>query len=339
MDESDIPSRSLADQENADSACFHALVLTSSPSIRYQDPSSAKKTGSTSLDLIRQVSIPSSMVESRLAAASILTSCRSVLTSLELNRMRRSRSGLQAWTDFWNRIYQAKLAEPMAVCVRRVFYKIDGSFKSTFYAICEIIRRTGSQISRARSDHDIEDLLEEMEMRIRRLVSLRQIRAITLLERLRVDLERIPLDICDEKFEDLMRGIFALDAEGNYHPGDKIAELNDRRQVVERIEGQEFISSQPDLILRPGFTPEFSRALYSAAVSKADDDEDDDDHDDEDHDDEINDGDDEEEEEADEEDTEVEREREDGTDDDVTVVEAEKPPEDDAHQPSDSPDV
>lgn len=218
------------------------------------------------IELIRFNSVPSSIIEARKAAANILSACRTVLTTLELTRMRKARVGLQTWTVFWFRIYRTPLASLICGRVRETFPKVDKVFKITAGEVCDIITRIGKDISSASTEKEIESLLRHLEVQITRTVRLRQIRAQTLMETLRLKLEEIPVDVADELYDDMKRAIFGLDPVGNYHPGDSFAEQRDLR-LDKPLDGGVYINRQPDLADRPGFTNEFQDALRRAAAT------------------------------------------------------------------------
>lgn len=141
---------------------------------------------------------------------------------------------------------------------------MDKIFKMAAEHIINTIAITDERIASARSEDEIGCLLRQMELQINRCVELRQIKAQIIFEATRVNLEKIPVDVGDAMFDDLKRGIFALDSVGNYHPGDPAAEEKDKH-VGRPIAGENYIFQQPDLLFRPGFTGEFQDALEDAA--------------------------------------------------------------------------
>ena len=218
------------------------------------------------IDLIRFTSIPSSIVEGRRSASELLSLCRTILTTLELTRMRKARIGLQYWTGFWYRIYKASLADAICRCVLEVYPKMDKLFKATAENIINIIANIDKRVAGARSEKEIAALLRQLELQIKRCVKLRQINAQIIFETMRFNLEKIPVDVADAMFDDLKRGVFALDGAGDYHPGDAMAEEKDKH-IGKPLSGLNYISQQPDLVLRPGFTGEFQEALVDATMT------------------------------------------------------------------------
>lgn len=216
------------------------------------------------IETIKFASTPASVIHGRKAAAEILSLCRTMLTTLELTRMRKARIGLQYWTGFWHRIYKAPLSDDICYCVREMYPKMDEIFKITAEHIMKIIAIAEERIARAQSEGEIAVLLRQMELQIKQCVEIRQINAQIIFETMRLNFERIPVDVGDEMYDDLKRGIFALDSDGNYHPGDPVAEEKDKH-VGRPLWGGGYISNQPDLLFRPGFTGEFQEALADAS--------------------------------------------------------------------------
>ncbi|KAK2804727.1 hypothetical protein FQN50_006465 [Emmonsiellopsis sp. PD_5] len=205
-----------------------------------------------------------SVLQARRNARAVLNNCRSSLLSLELTRMQKSRIGLRNWIAFWHRIYSAKLAKVICSMIAAAAPKIDKVFRSVAKALFDLSYQTGKNIEEATTDELILRIWEVME---RQTIAYREVRdryVNSILEDLRVRIEYIPVDITDELFDDLKRAIFYLDPFGNYHPGSREAEERDWQSHTNLHAGA-YLRSDPDLVERPGFRPDFQIALQTAA--------------------------------------------------------------------------
>ncbi|PGH26801.1 hypothetical protein AJ80_01567 [Polytolypa hystricis UAMH7299] len=213
-------------------------------------------------------SISPTVSAARNHAMQVLAACRSSLLMHELTRMRKARVGFHNWMAFWRRIYDPAVARALFDQVSIVFPKIDKVFQEMSERLYSITRDTGERMMRASSDAEIFALWEEMERWVITYRRFRQLHVKVLLENLRCNLERIPVDVPDGLWDDLKRGVFALDSEGNYHPGDPQAEKRDEEQGRKPQGADVYIRFDPNLVTRPGFNDEFRGALQ-AAVDRA----------------------------------------------------------------------
>ncbi|KAK2785737.1 hypothetical protein FQN52_008286 [Onygenales sp. PD_12] len=205
-----------------------------------------------------------SVPEARRNARVVLNNCRSSLLFLELTRMRQSRIGLSNWVAFWYRIYSANLAKVICSTIAAAAPKIDKVFRSVAKALFDLSYQTGESIEEATTDELILRLWEAME---KQTIAYREVRdryVNSILEDLRIRIEAIPVDITDELFNDLRRAIFYVDPFGNYHPGSREAEERDRQSHT-NLQAEAYLRSDPNLVERPGFRPDFQIALQTAA--------------------------------------------------------------------------
>lgn len=219
---------------------------------------------------------PKVITNLRFYAAQDLEACQELLASLELNRMRKARIGLRNWICFWERIYKQPLADIIRAYVIRTFLAIDHLFRTIAQQICHITHSTGRRMMKLRTVQEAKSIWRQMEIRILRLRDIRRHRAQALFEKLRLNLEAIPVDVDDWLFDDLKRGVFALDAVGDYHPGDLGAEEWEK-EVDGKMQAIEYAAYQPDLPIRPGFSNHFQMALHRASAGYEELNEDDDD--------------------------------------------------------------
>jgi hypothetical protein len=116
----------------------------------------------------------------------------------------------------------------------------------------------------AKTEAEIILLWQDMERRISLYRKWRRMHTRAILEELRDILEAIPAVVTDELFDDLKRGVFALDVLGDYHPGDPEAEANDL-QENQPLNADDYIRADPNLGSRPGFAGDFQGDLPTAA--------------------------------------------------------------------------
>ncbi|PLB50726.1 hypothetical protein P170DRAFT_445986 [Aspergillus steynii IBT 23096] len=165
--------------------------------------------------------------ETRLGALDTLTLCRNVITTLELTRLRKSRIGLYNWIGFWERLYERPFANSLASRVSTALSKIDMLFRVVSHDLHQLTQRTEDAIISATSEREILHLLERMEVDVgsRRLRRRRKAQAI--LNKMRTELEMIPVKVGDDLFDDMKRSVFGLDVVCDYHPGDSVAEAHE----------------------------------------------------------------------------------------------------------------
>ena len=164
---------------------------------------------------------------------------------------------------FWHRIYDQPLAQALCEEVDRILPKIDKAFRVAAKQLCNLTFTIRRCIRAATTDTEVLSILEEMERVTISRREVRRERVMQLLDCLRNRIEDIPVEVSDELFDDLKRGVFAVDIRGDYHPGDPDAEERDR-QVGQRLEATEYLRVDPDLQWRPGFREEFREAIERA---------------------------------------------------------------------------
>ncbi|EEP76724.1 predicted protein [Uncinocarpus reesii 1704] len=194
-----------------------------------------------------------------------LAMCRKIIVTLELTRMRKARLGLQNWILFWRQIYDANLARTITLVVSTVYMELDQLFRATAQNMCHITYNIGKRMALLRTVHEARAVWHQMEQQIVRWRNIRRSRAQKIFHDLRLDLENIPVDVPEMLFDDLKRGIFALDPFGDYHPGDAEAEEKDK-QADGKACAEDYVNQQPDLPSRPGFSNEFHMALQAASA-------------------------------------------------------------------------
>lgn len=207
---------------------------------------------------------PKSFVDAREHAIHTLAMCRSMLISLEMTRMSKSRIGRRNWMIFWHRIYDAHLAQTLCEEVDRTLPKIDKAFRVAAKHLCNLTFTVKRCIKAATTETEIFSILEEMERVTIDRREMRRERVMGLLDSMRSNMEGIPVEVSDELFDDMKRGVFALDVRGDYHPGDPDAEERDR-QIDQPLEASEYLRTDPELQWRAGFREEFRDAIARAA--------------------------------------------------------------------------
>ncbi|KAI1972354.1 hypothetical protein LOZ53_004205 [Ophidiomyces ophidiicola] len=212
---------------------------------------------------------PEAVLKLRQYAAQDLMMCRAIVVTLELTRMSKARTGIRNWMLFWKEIYRPFLAEQIIAVVSAASLEIDRLFKASAQRLCLLACSIGQRMIDLRTSQEATSIWRQMEHQITRYRKLRQRSAQIVFDKLRCRLERIPVDISDDLFDDLKRGIFALDPSGNYHPGDPIAEAWDRR-VDCMAHAEAYVRQQPDLPSRPGFNDGFRLAMNVASAGADD---------------------------------------------------------------------
>jgi hypothetical protein len=164
----------------------------------------------------------------RLEALHTLDTCRHVIAALELTRLRKSRSGLCHWIAFWEQLYERSFAAMLTSRVMAPLYKVDALFRAVSFDLHRLAHKTELAIASATSEKEILHILERMEDEVSIRRKRRRRKAQHILLKMRANLEAIPVKVNDELFEDMKRGVFALDVFCDYHPGDEQAEQTER---------------------------------------------------------------------------------------------------------------
>ncbi|RDW81666.1 uncharacterized protein DSM5745_05223 [Aspergillus mulundensis] len=185
---------------------------------------------------------PEPLEMARLEALQTLDACRHVITSLELTRLRKSRSGLYNWMAFWERLYKRSFASMLSARVMDALVKVDVLFRTVAYDLHQLAQKTELAIVSASSEKEIIHVLQRMEDEVNARRRRRRRKAKRILEKMRVNIEAIPVKVSDELCDDMKRGVFALDVYCDYHPGDESAER------AERMWSQHFISQPIGLV-------------------------------------------------------------------------------------------
>ncbi|KAL2870072.1 uncharacterized protein BJX67DRAFT_305282 [Aspergillus lucknowensis] len=178
----------------------------------------------------------------RLEALHTIDTCRHVIAALELTRLRKSRTGMYSWIAFWERLYERSFANLLASRVMSALYKVDALFRAVSFELHQLAQRTELAVASASSEKEILHILGRMEEEVNVRRRRRRRKAQNILEKMRTNMEAIPVKVSDELFDDMKRGVFALDVFGDYHPGDPQAEQ------AERMWHQHFIGQPVGLV-------------------------------------------------------------------------------------------
>ncbi|KAF7594943.1 hypothetical protein BBP40_007751 [Aspergillus hancockii] len=165
-----------------------------------------------------------SLEDTRRGALKTLALCQHVITTLELTRLRKSRTGVFYWLAFWERLYPRAFARALASRVNVALGKINELFTNVATELRQLTQRMESAVLHAPSDKDILLVLEQMENEVGVRRRRRRRKAQKILNGMRAHIEAIPVKVSDELFDDMKRGVFALDVFCDYHPGDPVAE-------------------------------------------------------------------------------------------------------------------
>lgn len=187
-----------------------------------------------------------SLLEARADALHTLSLCRTVITSLELTRMRKSRVGYSYWVSFWQRLYERSLAHSLGNIVSAALSRVDTLFRNVSKELHQVTVRMEHAVRQASSEREILRILELMEAEVGYHRKRRRKKAQGILDKMRANIEAIPVTVGDELVDDMKRGIFALDMYCDYHPGDQAAEERDR------LGPEQFLRQQhPDMANAP----------------------------------------------------------------------------------------
>ncbi|KAE8322828.1 hypothetical protein BDV39DRAFT_196411 [Aspergillus sergii] len=165
-----------------------------------------------------------SIEDTRRGALHTLSLCQSVITTLELTRLRKSRTGIFYWLAFWERLYSRGFARSLGSRVTAALTKVDILFRTVANELHQLTQRMEYAIAHAPTEKDILRMLEQMEDEVGVRRRRRRKKAQAILNKMRVHIEGIPVKVSDELFDDMKRGVFALDVFCDYHPGDPVAE-------------------------------------------------------------------------------------------------------------------
>ncbi|THC98522.1 hypothetical protein EYZ11_002030 [Aspergillus tanneri] len=203
--------------------------VSDTPPRFYQTVGVAEQPRSPSLEGFEPTSeLPdSSLDETRQGALDTLALCRNVITTLELTRLRKSRVGLYNWLTFWTRFYGREMTQSLSSRVSAALCCIDALFRRVSQDLHRLTQNTEEVVMDASSEQAIVYILEQMEAEVDIQRRWRRRKARHILCKMRTDIELIPVRVSDELFDDIKRGVFALDVFCDYHPGDSIAEEHD----------------------------------------------------------------------------------------------------------------
>ncbi|RJE25713.1 hypothetical protein PHISCL_01976 [Aspergillus sclerotialis] len=207
--------------ESTDTASSLETDPTTAPSTTTSPSQSAQGQGQ------EQASSPT-LEETRSNALNTLAMCRTVIVTLEITRMYKSRLGFSWWLAFWEKIYDRTLAHALGARVTTALNKINLLFRSVSSDLKRMTAKMEKAVRRAKSSPEILKYLEYMENEVGVRRRNRRDKASSILNRMRAGIENIPVKVTDELFDDMKRGIFALDVFCDYHPGDPEAEARDR---------------------------------------------------------------------------------------------------------------
>ncbi|RAL03566.1 uncharacterized protein BO80DRAFT_491799 [Aspergillus ibericus CBS 121593] len=169
--------------------------------------------------------------DTRRTALHTLSLCRNVIASLEITRLSKSRTGLHYWLGFWDRIYDRPFSRILSSRVTSALARIDALFRAVSGDLHQLTRRMQHAVTYATTERDILHYLERMEDEVSARRRRRRKKAQAILNKLRATIESIPVKVTDELFDDLKRGVFALDVFCDYHPGDPVAEEHEREAL------------------------------------------------------------------------------------------------------------
>ncbi|KAL4957375.1 hypothetical protein BDW69DRAFT_180693 [Aspergillus filifer] len=178
----------------------------------------------------------------RLEALHTLDTCRHVIATLELTRLRKSRTGLYHWMAFWERLYERSFASMLSSRVMAALYKVDALFRAVSFDLHQLARKTEFAVCSASTEKEILRILERMESEVLTRGKRRRRKAQHILQKMRANIEAIPVKVNDELFDDMKRGVFALDVFCDYHPGDE------RAEQTERMWSQHFVGQSVGLV-------------------------------------------------------------------------------------------
>ncbi|KAL1952546.1 hypothetical protein VTO42DRAFT_4830 [Malbranchea cinnamomea] len=199
------------------------------------------------------------LIKARVNMHRLLNDCREFFIACELARMRKARMGMNLWFAFWHEIYNYELATHI---VRKVAARIPVVAKLFYFTVkkmCELTCEIDGRIETAESIEELDRLWDEMCGRGHAYCESRRLRVLSILEDLRVDLEVGAVETADADYDQLKQGIFGLDSEGNYDPGDS------ESKVCQKFSGLDYLFQQPDLAARAGFNSHFGSALQQGA--------------------------------------------------------------------------
>ncbi|KAF9894392.1 hypothetical protein FE257_007895 [Aspergillus nanangensis] len=165
--------------------------------------------------------------KTRRGALNTLTLCREVISILEVTRLRKSRTGQIHWLSFWNRLYDRTFARSLANRVNSALVRVDTLFRAVARDLHDLTHRMEQAVRHATSEREVLRILERMEDDVGARRRRRRKKAHSILNKMRAGIETIPVKVNDELFDDMKRGIFALDVFCDYHPGDPVAEQHE----------------------------------------------------------------------------------------------------------------
>lgn len=170
-----------------------------------------------------------SIADARTQALYTLSVCRNVIASLEVTRIWKSRVGFIHWRAFWYQVYARPYGRLITRRVALARLQIEELFRFIARYFQRLTQHTEESMRRFQSEDPIWESMRILEITVVMWRHRRRKRAQEILNAMRSSLESIPIIVTDELFIDMKRGVFALDAVCDYHPGDPQAEARERR--------------------------------------------------------------------------------------------------------------
>ncbi|RMJ26546.1 hypothetical protein PHISP_02593 [Aspergillus sp. HF37] len=166
--------------------------------------------------------------ETRRNALHTLAECGTIIATLEVVRIYKSRVGSGYWFAFWEKLYDPRLAHALGARASQAKGKINALFRAASVDLHAVTQRIERAVRNAGSEREILLLMERLEEEVGLRRQRRRKKAAAIMDRMRVSIENIPVNVTDELFDEMKRGVFALDVFCDYHPGDPDAEARER---------------------------------------------------------------------------------------------------------------
>lgn len=199
------------------------------------------------------------ITDAQARSLNMLSVCRKAISVLEITRMQKSRLGFVRWQSFWERIYLRPYARRIIAPVRIARVQIDHLFRFIAAVLQRCTQQTAECVLRLKTEDAIRQSMELLETTVGNWRQVRRQKAQEILNRMRASIEAIPIAFRDGLFVDLKRGVFALDAACDYHPGDPATEDRERRFKI-RI----YPAGTQRLVMSPRFYREWQEAMIQS---------------------------------------------------------------------------
>ena len=176
--------------------------------------------------------------EARRNALEQVADFRSIVATLEVTRLTRSRVGTRRWLDSSENLFGRQHALRIYPLITQAHTLIDGIFRDAAASSRGLFDRVTEQINGAESKTQISEQLQIMETAMIQNTERRRRAAVGIMQIFTNRLNELPghSAIDDQWYNALYRMISAIEADGNYYPGSIVMGPDERQYIFGSVE-------------------------------------------------------------------------------------------------------